>query len=107
MNQTPEEWLTKLYTFAYFGALGAFASLVGYLVKVASRESDTLTVSTLLTAVLTGVYLGILIGALSPEDWTSRDGIVLLVGATGMKGFEIVSEIVKEALPRWLRRGPP
>lgn len=103
MNRIPPDWLEKLFTFAYFGTLGAFAALVGYLVQLARQEGRASFLAVMITSI-TGFYLGMLFGVLVPGEWTNRDAIVLLIGATGVKGFEVVSNAVRELAPDWIRR---
>ena len=87
----------KLYDYAYFGTLGVFAALVGYLYQAAKQEAPVSWLM-LLATVVTGFYLGMLIAELIPADWGNRDALVLLVGAGGMKGFEIAMKAGKAIL---------
>lgn len=104
MDRIPPDWIEKASAFAYFGALGAFAALVGYLVQLARTEGTAPSAFVLIATVVTGFYLGMLFGGLVPQNWDNRDAIVLLVGATGMKGFEIATKTVRESLPDLIRR---
>jgi len=106
----PDEWFDKLTTFAYFGALGAFAALIGYLVQVSKKGAVPISFTMLVITMLVGCYLGVLFSQLLPSDWSNRDAVVLLIGATGVKGFEIVSKTVREVIPDVIRKmmgGPP
>lgn len=106
MNRLPPDWLEKLQTFLYFGALGAFAAAVGYLVKIAKTEGHTISVAVLVITIIAGFYLGMLFGVAMPNEWDNRDAIVLLIGATGMKGFELLTAVskqkIKGTISRWL-----
>jgi hypothetical protein len=86
----PVEWIEKFQNYLYFGSLGAFAALVGYLYQIARRDGQTLSILVLLATVVFGFYLGMLFGVMLPAGWENRDALVLLVGASGMKGIEIV-----------------
>ncbi len=99
----PTELNEKLAEWAYTGALGAFAALVGYLYQVARHPNQRVTLFMLFATVIIGFYLGILFGGFIPADWGNRDAVLLLVGATGLKGFEIVIGWAKTALPNLLR----
>lgn len=103
MNRIPPDWLDKLTTFAYFGTLGAFAAFVGYLVQLAKQEGRATFAAGIITCI-TGFYLGMLFGVLVPGEWTNRDAIVLLIGATGVKGFELISGAVRELAPDWIKK---
>lgn len=92
-------WLEKLESFLYFGLLGLFAAVVGYLYQVAKRNGEPLSLLVLVATAMVGFYMGMLFGQLVPEDWGNRDAIVLLIGATGMKGFEIVMNHSKRVIP--------
>lgn len=105
-------WFEKLETFLYFGLLGAFAAVVGYLFKVARKNGEAVSFLVLFSTAVVGFYLGMLFGQLIPSDWGNRDAIVLLVGATGMKGFELVCSHSKKMIPALLQglaggRAPP
>lgn len=104
MDRVPVEWLEKLGTFLYFGTLGAFAAVIGYLVQVAKEEGYSFSVLLLFISAAAGFYLGMVFGVLSPTTWESRDAVVLLVGATGVKGFELVASAYKELLPGWMKK---
>lgn len=106
MNRIPPTVLEKLSVFLYFGTLGAFAALVGFLVQLAKEDGQSLSLVALLTTLVVGFYLGMLFGVLVPAEWGSRDAMVLLIGATGMKGFDIVSNAAEELIPRWFNRDP-
>lgn len=107
----PPEWLEKFYTFAYFGTLGAFAALVGYLVQLSAREGKPISLLALAVACFAGFYLGMLFGVMGPQEWENRDALVLLIGATGVKGFELASRAAREVIPDIIKRvfggGPP
>lgn len=100
MNLT--ELLAKLYDYAYFGTLGAFAALVGYLYQVATKGTTGVSWLTLIATAVFGFYLGMLFATLVPVGWENRDALVLLAGASGMKGVEIAMKagksIIKGAL---------
>lgn len=103
MGRLPPDWLEKFHTFAYFGTLGAFAAVVGYLVQLAKKDGKA-SFSVLIITCMTGFYLGMLFGVLVPGEWTNRDAIVLLIGATGVKGFELVSTSAREVFPEIIRK---
>jgi hypothetical protein len=93
----------KAESFLYFGTLGAFAALVGYLHQVARRNGEAMSWLMLFVTAIVGFYMGMLFGQLVPADWGNRDAIVLLVGATGMKGFELVYTHSKRMIPALLQ----
>lgn len=95
------EWLVKAADYLYYGTLGAFAALVGLLYQAAKRDGS-LSFLILCATVVFGFYLGMLFGSLLPADWGNRDAVVLLVGASGMKGFEIVLRISKTVIAETL-----
>lgn len=99
----PTELVEKLQAYAYSGSLGAFAALVGYLYQVARNPGGKISVFLILATVLIGFYLGVLFGGFIPKDWGNRDAVLLLVGATGLKGFEMVSGWAKSAIPNLLK----
>lgn len=99
----PVELLDKLQEYAYSGALGAFAALVGYLYQVARHPGSRVSVFLIFTTVVIGFYLGVVFGSFIPKSWENRDAVLLLVGATGLKGFEIVLGWAKAAIPNLLR----
>lgn len=96
-------WVEKFEAFVYFGLLGAFAALVGYLYQVARRNGEALSLLMLFVTAMVGFYMGMVFGQLIPSDWGNRDALVLLVGATGMKGFEIVVSHSKKVIPTLLQ----
>lgn len=98
----PPEWFDKAQEYLYFGTLGAFAALVGLLWQ-SVRKSERLTFLVLATTVMIGFYLGMLFGQIVSPEWANRDAIVLLIGATGMKGFEVVISLAKNTIPTLLR----
>lgn len=99
----PTELMEKLQSYAYSGTLGAFAALVGYLYQVARHPGNKVTLFMVFATVVIGFYLGVLFGGFIPTDWGNRDAVLLLVGATGLKGFEIVMSWAKTAIPNLLR----
>lgn len=101
--KTPLEWWEKFETFLYFGLLGMFAAVVGHLYQVAKKNGESISFLLLFVTAVVGFYMGMLFGQLIPADWGNRDAIVLLVGATGMKGFEIVMTHSKKLIPALLR----
>lgn len=110
MGQLPPEWLEKLHNFGYFGTLGAFAAAVGYLVQMARQESQNITLFLLGVTTIAGFYLGMVFGGLIPADWSNRDAIVLLIGASGLKGFELAAKAGRSAVTGFMKiwmQGPP
>lgn len=106
----PEDWIDKFLAFAYFGALGAFAALIGYLVQVSKKGAVPFSFTLLVITMLVGCYLGVLFSQVLPGDWGNREAVVLLIGATGVKGFEIAVKTARETIPDLIRRllgGPP
>lgn len=99
----PTELVEKLQAYAYSGTLGAFAALVGYLYQVARHPGSRVSVLMIVATIVIGFYLGVLFGGFLPKDWGNRDAVLLLVGATGLKGFEVVTTWAKTALPNLLR----
>lgn len=99
----PVELLDKLQEYAYSGTLGAFAALVGYLYQVARSPGNKVSVFMIFTTIVIGFYLGVVFGSFIPKSWDNRDAVLLLVGATGLKGFEIVVGWAKSAIPNLLK----
>lgn len=99
----PVELLEKLQEYAYSGTLGAFAALVGYLYQVARAPGSKVSVFLILTTIVIGFYLGVVFGSFIPKTWDNRDAVLLLVGATGLKGFEIIIGWAKAVLPNLLK----
>lgn len=99
----PTELMEKFHEYAYTGALGAFAALVGYLYQVAKNGGAKISLLMIVATLVIGFYLGVLFGGFIPKDWGNRDAVLLLVGATGLKGFEIVSGWAKAVIPRLLQ----
>lgn len=99
----PTELVEKLQAYAYSGTLGAFAALVGYLYQVARHPGSKVSVFLIFATVTIGFYLGVLFGGFIPKDWDNRDAVLLLVGATGLKGFELVTNWGRTAIPNLLR----
>lgn len=99
----PTELMLKLQDYAYSGTLGAFAALVGYLYQVAKHPGNKVTLFMIFATVVIGFYLGVVFGGFIPTDWGNRDAVLLLIGATGLKGFEIVIGWAKAALPNILK----
>lgn len=96
----PPDWVERLQDFAYYGALGGFSALVGYLYRTVKHKHIVFSWPVTFVSVLIGVYLGILVAGFIPASWEQqqRDSMVLLLGATGVKGFEFITE--KFALDR-------
>jgi len=94
------EWVVKLTEYSYFGTLGAFAAVVSHIYNLAKNEVKPTTLL-FLSSILAGVYLGVLVGSSIPEDFANRDAIVLLAGASGMKGIEIVISLSKGFLSKF------
>lgn len=92
----PPEWVERLQDFAYYGVLGGFSALVGYLYRTAKYDHVVFSWPVSLISILVGWYLGMLLAGVIPEGWDQqqRDSIVLLIGATGVKGFEFIVESV-------------
>lgn len=99
----PSDLMEKLHEYAYTGTLGAFAALVGYLYQVARNGGAKVSLLMTLATLVIGFYLGVLFGGFIPKDWGNRDAVLLLVGATGLKGFEIVSAWAKAVIPNLLK----
>lgn len=99
----PAELMEKLQEYAYSGTLGAFAALVGYLYQVARAPGSKVSVFLIFTTIVIGFYLGVVFGSFIPKTWDNRDAVLLLVGATGLKGFEIVLGWAKAAIPNLLK----
>lgn len=99
----PVELLEKLQEYAYSGTLGAFAALVGYLYQVARAPGTKVSVFLIFATIVIGFYLGVVFGSFIPKSWDNRDAVLLLVGATGLKGFEIVMGWAKTAIPNLLK----
>lgn len=92
------EFLDKVQEYAYFGTLGAFAAIVGYLYQVAKKGDVAVSFGMLLVTSLFGFYLGMLFGNLLPADLGNRDALVLIAGASGMKGFDLVLQVSKNLI---------
>lgn len=103
----PVELLDKLQEYAYSGTLGAFAALVGYLYQVARAPGSKISVFLIFTTIVIGFYLGVVFGSFIPKSWENRDAVLLLVGATGLKGFELLIGWAKSVLPNLLRAALP
>lgn len=99
----PDDLLDKLQAYAYSGALGAFAALVGYLYQLAKAPGNKVNLVVMLATIVIGFYLGILFGGFIPKNWENRDAVLLLVGATGLKGFELVVSWARAAVPNLMR----
>ena len=99
----PVELLEKLQAYAYSGSLGAFAALVGYLYQIIKYPANRVTVFMVFATITIGFYMGVVVGGFIPESWENRDAVLLLAGATGLKGFEILTEWARTALPTLLR----
>lgn len=96
----PPEWVERAQDFAYYGMLGGFSALVGYLYRTVKHDHIEFSWPVIVVSVLVGWYMGMLVAGVLPEWWDQRqrDSIVLMIGATGVKGFEFVIE--KVALER-------
>lgn len=103
----PAEWFEKLTVYLYFGTLGAFAALVGYLWQIARKDGQRMSLLVMLCTVIVGFYLGMLFGGIVAPDWANRDAVVLLIGATGLKGFEMVIAVGRNTIPMLLRASQP
>lgn len=103
----PPELLDKLQAYAYAGTLGAFAALVGYLYQVARNPGSKVSVFLVFATLVIGFYLGVLFGGFIPVSWGNRDAVLLLVGATGLKGFEVVVGWARSAIPNLLKAAVP
>lgn len=100
----PIEFLEKLQAYAYYGSLGSFAALVGYLYQLAKPGSvSKVSVFVLIATVVIGFYMGVLFAGVIPKTWENRDAVVLLIGATGMKGFELAMSAAKQIIPSLLK----
>lgn len=96
----PTELVEKLASYAYFGTLGAFAALVGYLYQLAKPGGNSkVSVFVLFATVVIGFYMGVVFAGIVPREWDNRDAVVLLIGATGLKGFELTMALAKKAIP--------
>lgn len=92
----PPEWLERFYDFTYYGLLGGFSALVGYLYQTVKHEHVNFSWPFSLISILVGWYLGMVVAGVLPEAWDQqqRDSMVLLIGATGIKGFEFLMDKV-------------
>lgn len=92
----PPEWADRLQDFAYYGTLGGFSALVGYLYRIVKHDDIEFSWAVSVISVLVGWYMGMVVAGLLPEGWDQqqRDSVVLLIGATGVKGFEFLIEKV-------------
>lgn len=100
----PAELIEKLMAYAYFGTLGAFAALVGYLYQLAKPGSGSrVSIFIIFATVVIGFYMGVVFAGVVPKDWENRDAVVLLIGATGLKGFELAMMAAKQIIPNLLR----
>lgn len=102
--ELPPEWLNKFYDFTYFGALGGFSALVGYFVKVVRNDDVELQWSVAAITLVVGLYLGMLFGGLMPDEWgDKRDAVMLMIGVSGIKGFELVSSLALDKIRSLLK----
>lgn len=100
----PAELIEKLSNYAYFGTLGAFAALVGYLYQLAKPGSGSqVSIFLIFATVVIGFYMGVVFAGVVPKDWENRDAVVLLIGATGLKGFELVMSATRQIIPNLIR----
>ncbi|MNY56682.1 hypothetical protein D3C86_1927880 [compost metagenome] len=53
----------------------------------------------LFATVVIGFYMGVVFSGFVPPEWGNRDAVVLLAGATGLKGFELVMAAARTAIP--------
>lgn len=92
----PPEWIDRFQDFSYYGALGGFSALVGYLYRTVKHDHMELSLGISLISVIVGIYMGMVVAGLLPDGWDQRqrDSVVLLIGATGVKGFEFLIEKV-------------
>ena len=81
----------RLSEFAYFGTLGAFAAVVGFLYRTVKYPGSASSVSALAITGLLGFYMGMLFGELLPHSLDSRDALILLAGISGGRGYDIVA----------------
>ena len=88
----PPEWLERFYDFTYYGMLGGFSALVGYLYRTVKHEEILFKWPVAFVTVMIGWYLGMVVAGVIPSAWDQqqRDSMVLLIGATGAKGFEFL-----------------
>ncbi len=89
MKETTVEllWL-KIHDYAYSGSLGIFAALVG-LVYQAAKGTEKITLLIVISTLTSGMYLGITLSSLISDNMENKDALILLIGAGGMKAFEI------------------
>lgn len=100
----PIEFLEKLHSYAYYGSLGSFAALVGYLYQLARPGGNSkVSVLVIIATIVIGFYMGVLFAGVIPKSWENRDAVVLLIGATGMKGFELAMGAAKQIIPSLLK----
>lgn len=102
----PPEWLDRFYDFTYYGMLGGFSALVGYLYRTVKHDHVRFTWSISFVSVLVGWYLGMVVAGILPMDWSQqqRDSIVLLIGASGVKGFEfLIEKVALERLKKFFK----
>lgn len=94
MLGVPPEWIIRLQDFAYYGALGGFSAVVGFLYRTIKHEHIPFSWPAIIISALVGWYMGMMVAGLIPSHWDQqhRDSVVLLIGATGIKGFEAVVE---------------
>lgn len=92
----PPEWLERFYDFTYYGMLGGFSALVGYLYRTVKHDEIRFSWPVVSVTLLVGWYMGMVVAGAIPGDWDQqqRDSVVLLIGATGAKGFEFLMDKV-------------
>lgn len=92
----PPEWLERFYDFTYYGLLGGFSALVGYLYQTVKHDHVNFSWPMSLISIVVGWYLGMVVAGVLPDSWDQqqRDSVVLLIGATGVKGFEFLMDKV-------------
>lgn len=89
-------WL-KIHDYAYYGGLGIFAALVGLFYQ-AAKGIEKVTFWVCVSTLTSGLYLGITLSTMIPDSNSNKDALVLLIGAGGMKAFEVALRAGKKLL---------